>query len=764
MTASHFKTDFTDQINGLYGYLEMTASHFKTDFTDQINGLYGYLEMTASHFETEFVDQKNQLYGYMEMTASGWETRFTDQKNQLYGYVEATASHWESLLVDESASIRSLVRQTASSWESRVEGVVDKDGNVTAASIGVAINDDKSNAFINADHIHLTGSTLLSGHLTVEDGNLKVLTALSVGNTTGKIVTINAGKVNIPDTLQISSGAELLFVGSQTGERYSFSASNVGNILTDAAINNSVLAFSRKNGSTAVSIGVSGNSLVFTDSNGHSLSFSKATTLEKAWDGGKLTVDAYQTNNGTKTRVGQFISTHELSLNGQGSSNFSVEMKTHDTGDSSGVLTVRDSKYIYLYENVNGASSTVVAGENSDGTSSVASISTRRTFNAGKIEGNAEGQAEYKTVVRSRFKSSSGGYYIEGYESTTGNSISGSDTTYKLGTSGTKGSTKVQIQDASGTKISETAELPVGNLYTDGKTDGHGEMGIEADAQNSLVKAVQGSTKSLPITIPNPTFRYDESTNEYRVTMTAKAGNTTVVTATSTNTSGKKAYNDGWDGCVATQKWVGKASKTLEYGEQVNVAATIQDKDKKIVSIGAATYVAPPNNWDNGANTSWPLSVDANHGNFVSSFTPGTYIAPGRRLYGESEATALNYRWYVPTAWLASATTEPAGTTKKGELDYDTIYYVRYQKPNRDWDNMWEGGFWKTKPDRWQDGYDQGKIDGAASVSYPHDAWLECSDKVKTYSGSSIYNYTFTCKGASSSLASKGDKIHMHWK
>ena len=480
--GEHLLYEVFDECGHLHGVLRMTEQSLRVAFENLNECTRSEFYMTSESLRVQFENEINSTRSEFQMTSESLRVTFENEINSTRSEFQMTSESLRVAFENEVESVRSQVEQTDRSWKASVAGVAGADGKVTAASIGVAINESGSNAFINADHIHLTGNTLLSGQLTVEDGALKVLTALAVGNTTGKIVTINNGKINVPDTLQISSGAELLFVGSQTGERYSFTAANVGNILVDAAIANSVLTVSRKNGNTALSVGVSGNSLVFTDGNGQTLSFSKATTLEGAWSSGKLTVSAYQTNNGTKTLVRSYTSNHELSLNGNGSSSFSVEMKTQDTGESA--QTVRASKYIYLHENVNGTSSTVVAGENADGTESVGSISTRATYNAGKTAGNAEGQAEYKALVRSRFKSSSGGYYIEGYESNSGNSISGSDTTYKLGTSGSTDSTVVQIQNSSGTKISETAELSVGSLYTDGYTAGNANRASQVKSVN----------------------------------------------------------------------------------------------------------------------------------------------------------------------------------------------------------------------------------------------------------------------------------------
>ena len=73
------------------------------------------------------------------------------------------------------------------------------------------------------------------------------------------------------------------------------------------------------------------------------------------------------------------------------------------------------------------------------------------------------------TSVGSKFDSASGGYFITATDKSSGNSIPDSSTSYKLGTSGSTSSTKVQIQNTSGTRIDNTAELSVGSLYTNGQ-------------------------------------------------------------------------------------------------------------------------------------------------------------------------------------------------------------------------------------------------------------------------------------------------------
>ena len=81
--------------------------------------------------------------------------------------------------------------------------------------------------------------------------------------------------------------------------------------------------------------------------------------------------------------------------------------------------------------------------------------------------------------------------------------------------------------------------------YTDGRTVGHGEMGVTADTETGKVKAAQSSTKELAITATAPTFSYSATTHKYTATAKAKAGSTEMHTATAV--SGTEAYLAGWN-------------------------------------------------------------------------------------------------------------------------------------------------------------------------------------------------------------------------
>ena len=288
MTSESMRISFENDVASVRSSLEMTASSLRTAFENDINSTRSEFQQTSESMRIAFANDVTSVRSEMQITASSLRVQFENDVSSVRSLLEMTASSLRTVFESDIDSVRSEVTQTDSSWKAAVAGVAGKDGKITAASIGVAINKDGSNAFINADHIHITGDTLLSGHLSVKDGHLSVDTALSVGNTTGKIVTINNGAINAP-TVQVNSGGKLLLVGNSENARVELTYTGIQEYIKKAELST--------DGKTLKLYKVS-------DSSTPSITFSKATTLEWAWSGGKYTVDAYQTNNGTKTKVG----------------------------------------------------------------------------------------------------------------------------------------------------------------------------------------------------------------------------------------------------------------------------------------------------------------------------------------------------------------------------------------------------------------------------------------------------------------------------
>ena len=178
---------------------------------------------------------------------------------------------------------------------------------IKAAEIATEINKAGSNAYINADHVYITGTSLLSGQVTVQDGRFQVLTILGVGSG-NNLVTINNGKISALN-YDVKQGGSLKFIDNSSGEtnNYTLNHSTVAGMISSASLTNGVLTLNRF-GNTPLSISggvrtasVSGNILTITLANGDTVPFSKATSLNGGWSSGTYTVIAEQTNINTTT-------------------------------------------------------------------------------------------------------------------------------------------------------------------------------------------------------------------------------------------------------------------------------------------------------------------------------------------------------------------------------------------------------------------------------------------------------------------------------
>lgn len=148
---------------------------------------------------------------------------------------------------------------------SQVVSAVGEDGKVTAASIILAINRDKSSsAIIIADHIQLDGNTTLKGMLSISSGSLAV---------NGNIQAGLSGQNYVRCTqLQLVGGG-----GSQ----------GVNTTILSAAKMSGAIAKARVNGNTLELWTVAD----FSNTN-PSITFKKATSITQSWNSGNKSVKA----------------------------------------------------------------------------------------------------------------------------------------------------------------------------------------------------------------------------------------------------------------------------------------------------------------------------------------------------------------------------------------------------------------------------------------------------------------------------------------
>lgn len=216
-------------------------------------------------------------------------------------------------------------------------------GNVIkAASITAAINENGSQAAINADKILLDGNTTLSGTMEIDNGLLWVKRSMTVGSSGGDTVAINNGKVT--GSVDIRSSGYLTFIAhDQSGTPYyQMNGTVVGSMIKTAALDSTT------------------NTLTLTKFNGDVINFSKATTarFSGSWNGAGVYSVTADPNGVTSLTVSP-----GLRLTGAGyASSFSAEMGsdqqfTSVERSSTGYLH-QDGAYVGVYTNYSSGSYT----------------------------------------------------------------------------------------------------------------------------------------------------------------------------------------------------------------------------------------------------------------------------------------------------------------------------------------------------------------------------------------------------------------------
>lgn len=175
-------------------------------------------------------------------------------KGVVYKFTAAhQAGAWIGTDAERVPTSQSQITQSANSI-SQIVTAVGEDGEVTAASITLAINDGASGAYINADKVMLSATDPLSGYVSV-DSNLLYVSGQIIARKNGTYQTITGGD------LVVTSGGSLTFNGAQAGQRAVLNITNLSNIL---------------NGQYISAASVSGDTLTLTRSNGTTINFNKA--------------------------------------------------------------------------------------------------------------------------------------------------------------------------------------------------------------------------------------------------------------------------------------------------------------------------------------------------------------------------------------------------------------------------------------------------------------------------------------------------------
>ena len=269
-TATYITQGVEDVANQLGSAILQTASQIRSEVHAANSQLYSYIDETATYISSHVEDVANDLGSEILQTASQIRSEVHASNSQLYSYVDQTATYINQVVANTASGLRSSINQQAN----RIGLVVDgtgADAKIKAAEIALSISADGSNAYIGADHITLSGNTL------VEDGHFRVKDNLAMfGTNLANLVTIASGDI--------------------TANRYDYKDSSTGTavgMLKKAAVDPNT---------NTLKIWKFGD-----DDDSPSINFSKATSLSGAWSGNKLTVTASPQNVKYETYVGTDI-------------------------------------------------------------------------------------------------------------------------------------------------------------------------------------------------------------------------------------------------------------------------------------------------------------------------------------------------------------------------------------------------------------------------------------------------------------------------
>lgn len=184
------------------------------------SGLYTRVAQTASEIRQEAHREAESMRTLIYQTASELRIQAQADKQGLQTLISQTASEIRTEAASDKESLRSLISQTASSWSAKISGVTDANGNVTAASIAVAINNStgQSEAKIDAQKVYIgseQSTTVIAGKALATDLAATDAKIENISIIEGQARYVSSGKVYATSSLSVGNG-----VGSGAGTFY----------------------------------------------------------------------------------------------------------------------------------------------------------------------------------------------------------------------------------------------------------------------------------------------------------------------------------------------------------------------------------------------------------------------------------------------------------------------------------------------------------------------------------------------------------------
>jgi len=247
-----------------------------------------------------------------------YNTKF--EQTDEYFRLLATDTQWDEMEQGTVTAYGQIV--LTSNSVQQVVSSIGSNGRVTAASIALAINEQGSNAMIDADKIRLTGDTTVAGMLSVSGGSLAVAGGI---DTDGTIMCddleadtsifaprMNTNRLDIPSDGACYLPATDVYIGS----------TDVSNLIVDAS--------------------VSGNTLTLTKRDGTTVNFNKAATatIAGSWSSGTYTVRPTSGSTNTLSTTVSISGSNNITSNGIYTYNVMYEDEHGDDQETGSRFTV----------------------------------------------------------------------------------------------------------------------------------------------------------------------------------------------------------------------------------------------------------------------------------------------------------------------------------------------------------------------------------------------------------------------------------------
>lgn len=267
-------TDRTNADGELQGRITVQADRITQEVTQRkgdTEALSGRITVQANRITQEVNDRTSA-----DNTLSG---RITVEANRITQEV-TRATNAEGTLGGRITVEAGRINQIVSA--------VGKDGEVTAASITLAINEGKSGAWIDADNVWIgndKSTTVIAGKLNVRDLAAEI----------AKITTLSTLAISADGNIQCSGG--IVSKSLAINQQYGITASGTG---TFSGIK---LGSGSSFTDCVVDAAVANNILTLTKASGDTVTFSRATSLSGAWSGATFAVTASPQGNTASTTI-----------------------------------------------------------------------------------------------------------------------------------------------------------------------------------------------------------------------------------------------------------------------------------------------------------------------------------------------------------------------------------------------------------------------------------------------------------------------------